>query len=88
MEKSFNERPRLVRGGVLAALMMLTFNEVMDFFNKGGGERPFAMNLLKIQLFLFLFIMFFFSKENGTIITMMGLMKTILEEIKALNRPN
>ncbi len=86
MEKS--DRPRIVRVGILATLLVLTFNEVIDFFNKGGAERPFAMNLLKIQLFIFLFIMFFFNKENETTISMLGLMKTILDEIRALNKQN
>jgi hypothetical protein len=68
---------------MLAGLLTLTISEIINFIEQGGLENPRATSLLKIIIFLFLFVMIYFQRE-GELETLMRTAQVLLKEVRAL----
>jgi hypothetical protein len=82
---SSQSNARTLKCTMLAGLLTLSIAEIMNFIEQGGLENPRATSLLKIIIFLFLFVMLYFHKD-GEMETLMKTAQVLLKEVRALRK--
>jgi hypothetical protein len=80
--------PKAVRSLLLSSFLTLALSEIGRFIHLGGLDNPLAFSLLKIIIFLVLFVIFY--NERGVDLRMLTslfeLVKTLTEEIRSLQQ--